>query len=421
MRRSQVAIQVNHPERKENVVKRLGQWQKENPQFRLVGIVANIEFNVRAATLAARELGLHQATVVNTDFQVPAKDEAVAMVGQRIVTVKSSADLGRLRGPWVIKNPFSGGSRGVLIARTREEADRTIAAINEMVPHAGADAVRVSAERMYRGKQYSMQCVVRDGRVSVLTFSENLVTIGPPEGIENSGLRSPVERGHLLECGAQIPGVRGSGVPVALLTKAQQTVEAVRYTDGPLQIDLLQEHRSRGAGPVHLVDVGYRLSGNELPDDVQFVSGRTWGVEALAALLGAEVPPGYEFTPTGPRPAVAHYALPRDLAERIRPELVAAGWRVGEPSMRPSETERWKELMGEREAPKLMVAINQHWGETVVVRKAGDRAQLWNELIELHARLLASSPDITTPTQFLESAGALGPAAEERMAARDAS
>src|SRR5205807_2684670 len=136
----------------------------------------------------------------------------------------------------------------------------------QLLNYDGASFSTILVEEFLAGVEFSVQGLVRDATVDVLSCCEKIIAAEPDRADPSlTGFR---ERAHLAVPGVRMPGDVGRLV--------EGCVAAFGYRDGPFHIDLI---RSRGA--LFFIEMGFRLSGGGLVSLVEHVTGQNWADQSF--------------------------------------------------------------------------------------------------------------------------------------------
>lgn len=184
--------------------------------------------------------------------------------------------LTRCNFPCVVKPADGGGGLGVFLADGPVQMECALSRLQTMQNYGGGSFSGLLVEEFLDGPESSLQGIVYEGQVVVLTACDKVIAHEEVPGCPDlMGFR---EVGHVAVQGAR------SAPDSRRLTEA--VVAATGYQQGPFHIDIIRCPK----GPV-FVEIGFRLSGGGLVDLVQRVTGERWADLAFRAYLG-EASPG---------------------------------------------------------------------------------------------------------------------------------
>ncbi|WP_162907232.1 ATP-grasp domain-containing protein [Allorhizocola rhizosphaerae] len=188
----------------------------------------------------------------------------------------------QLTFPIVVKPDDGGGGLGVVMVSDPRDLAHARAALTGVNNYDGGTFKGWVVEEYLPGVELSVQAIARDGVPEILTYCEKLTTVEPESGGPLSSFR---ESGHVAHPGSEADD--------ALHDFVRNCVSAVGYRQGPFHVDLI-----RTGDTLHLLEMGFRLSGMRVVELVDRVAGRSWAEETFAAHLGT--------SPNPPRPQADH-------------------------------------------------------------------------------------------------------------------
>ena len=244
--------------------------------------------------------------------------------------------------PMVVKPNDGGGSLGVLLIGDADGLRVACEALTGLNNFDGGAFDGWMVEEYVEGDEFSVQGVVREGHVTILTVCEKIIATEPlRDGTAVWGFR---ETGHVAGPGAL--------ADIDMVQFTRTCLAAVGYRHGPFHVDLM-----RKADQMHLLEMGFRLSGFRVADLVTRVSGIDWGDEAFRALL--DEPQGriddtvrYVGHLSARRPVELHNAAAlaasglRVEIQRIEPPALPDEWRMGVPASLSSDLMRHAGALG---------------------------------------------------------------------------
>ncbi len=137
---------------------------------------------------------------------------------------------------------------------------------------AGAAPVRVLAEELLTGREFSVETLTVDGRHQVLAVTRKHTT-GPP---------------HFVETGHDLPAALPEPQQSALVAAALGALDAIGYAWGPCHTEvMLAEDGERAT----VIEINVRQGGDQIWELVQHVTGIDMIYGAVAALAHAAPPP----------------------------------------------------------------------------------------------------------------------------------
>ncbi|WP_229075210.1 acetyl-CoA carboxylase biotin carboxylase subunit family protein [Actinoplanes sp. DH11] len=170
--------------------------------------------------------------------------------------------------PVVVKPDNAGGGLGIVLVSDVGDLAEARRTLGGLANYDGGAFTGWMVEEFVPGVEVSVQAIARDGTADILSTCEKL-TYTEPVG----GLATFREAGHIA--------FPGSAVDTVTRQFVQDCIDAVGYRQGPFHVDMI-----RGNGQLHLLEMGFRLSGMRVVELVTRVSGRDWGDESIAAHLG---------------------------------------------------------------------------------------------------------------------------------------
>jgi biotin carboxylase len=249
-------------------------------------MLAGFERYVASTLTAARELDVRPAGQ-SVGFGAPYKRGQRAAVTTanprrvrqpRHVTVRSLnelRDLGRAADhptfPVVVKPGDGGGGLGVLLVSQVDGLPGAAETLAGMTNYDGGGFDGWLVEEYVKGVELSVQAVAVNGAARIITSCEKLITIETaPEFPLVSSFR---ESGHVAQPGEEADPV--------LRDFADECLRAVGYRQGPFHLDLIRDGDS-----LHLLEMGFRLSGMRVVELVRRVSGVDWAEVVFRIHLG---------------------------------------------------------------------------------------------------------------------------------------
>jgi hypothetical protein len=173
--------------------------------------------------------------------------------------------------PCVVKPADGGGGLGVFLVDGPTQLELALAHLQTMQNYGGGMFSGVLLEEFLDGDEYSLQGIVHEGRVLVLTACVKMIGREVVPGCPGPlGFR---ERGHVA--------VPGSHTDPDLLRLTEEVVQAVGYHQGPFHIDVI-----RGVQGPAFLEIGFRLSGGSVVELVRRVTGARWADLAFQTYLG---------------------------------------------------------------------------------------------------------------------------------------
>ena len=185
---------------------------------------------------------------------------------------KESANAGAHVGfPAVFKPSNGGGGLGVVIVRNEPELRAAVSSAKKKQNFGGGELTGFFLEQLFEGPEYSIQATVHRGQVHVASETTKVV------GKLSDG--TFVETGHI----AQPAGALDNAAFRKIL---QTAVTALGYRRGALQADFVTDHKGR----VHLIDLGFRLSGMGVTQCTNRVGHESWPRTTARAMLDEPAP-----------------------------------------------------------------------------------------------------------------------------------
>ncbi|OZM75034.1 carbamoyl phosphate synthase [Amycolatopsis antarctica] len=182
-----------------------------------------------------------------------------------------------LRFPTLVKPVDSSGSRGVVACPGPGALRSSFAESVEFSPSG-----RIVVEEHLDGSHYTVEVLVRHGKVAFHAVTERTIT-PPPYFVTTS---------HLLP----------AELPAAVDAELVETLEAIcaelGYTDGPLTLDAVLGRDGR----LYLIEMGARMGGNGLAEVIE----SCYGVDLMAATIAVAVGDDPVLTPHPPVPTLVH-------------------------------------------------------------------------------------------------------------------
>lgn len=168
--------------------------------------------------------------------------------------------------PCVIKSPDSSGSRGITKVNSIDEVEN---AIKEAFFYSNQSEVIV--EEYIEGIEFGAQTFSVNGKcVLVLLHNDNLSN--PP---------------FMIPIGHSFPFKDLSQEESAVAkTKIAKAVEAIGITDGPANIDLILDRRTR---EVKVIEIGARIGATCLPELVKYHTGIDWVKQTILNAIGERI------------------------------------------------------------------------------------------------------------------------------------
>lgn len=179
------------------------------------------------------------------------------------------------RFPCVVKPADGGGGLAVFFVDGPVQMEHALACLQTMQNYGGGSFSGVLVEEFLDGAESSLQGIVYEGRVLVLTACEKVIAHEEVPGYPDlMGFR---EVGHIA--------VHGNRAAPDLIRLTEAVVAAVGYQQGPFHIDVIR----RVGGPAFL-EMGFRLSGGAVVELVRRVTGVRWADLAFRTYLGEGCP-----------------------------------------------------------------------------------------------------------------------------------
>lgn len=237
--------------------------QELNEHYLFKAVIPGSEYHVVVAAYVAEQLKLpgHPVKTVNAlrekhFMRECLKNTSVTMPAYSIVNSKN--DLTRAAEqvgfPAVIKPVAMAGSLGVKLVNNRVELEEayqemTVSDIAEM--ERGVDGVAL-LEECVRGKEYSVEGYISDGKVTVVSITEKF--LGPEPHF--------VEMGHIVEANLK------NKDRIRIIDFVQRVITELKLCIGVFHLELIMDSE----GPA-LIEIAGRLPGDHICDLIKLAKG----------------------------------------------------------------------------------------------------------------------------------------------------
>lgn len=190
-------------------------------------------------------------------------------------TTVSANALVSLGFPLVVKPTDGGGGLGVFLVRSPEDVPVALDHIAGLRNYGGGEFAGLLVEQFLFGTEFSLQGVVRDSEVVILTTCEKVIAQEPVAGAATlNGFR---EVGHIA--------VHGTHAQPELIQLAQAAIAATGYRQGPFHMDVIWDDHDPA-----FVEMGFRLSGGAVASLVSRTTGTDWAEVTFCTHLGEPWP-----------------------------------------------------------------------------------------------------------------------------------
>jgi len=177
--------------------------------------------------------------------------------------------------PCVVKPADGGGGLGVFLVDGLVQMELALACLQTMQNYGGGLFSSMLVEEFLDGAEFSLQGIVHEGQVLVLTACEKVIVHEEVPGCPDlMGFR---EVGHVA--------VHGTRAAPDLLRLTEAVVAAIGYQQGPFHVDVI-----RRMGDPTFLEMGFRLSGGAVVELVRRVTGVQWADLAFRTYLGEGCP-----------------------------------------------------------------------------------------------------------------------------------
>lgn len=183
---------------------------------------------------------------------------------QNVEEAKKAVDLIGL--PCIIKSPDSSASRGVTKVSSTEEIEK---ALEEAFYYSNLNEVIV--EEYIEGIEFGAQTFSVDGKCELVLLHNDTIS-DPP---------------YMIPVGHSFPFKDLSPEESAIAkTKIAEAVEAIGITDGPANIDLILDSKTK---EVKVIEIGARIGATCLPELVKYHTGIDWVRETILNSIGEKI------------------------------------------------------------------------------------------------------------------------------------
>ncbi|MFC7394088.1 ATP-grasp domain-containing protein [Scopulibacillus cellulosilyticus] len=183
----------------------------------------------------------------------------------------SSLMLDKLTYPLVVKPVDGGGGLGVFYVQSAQEAKIAIEEISKLTNYDGEHFQGIIFEEFIPGQEYSVQGMVYDGNIQILTCCTKLSRLEKYD--RNSYIHGFREIGHIAQSGISVDG--------DVYKFVSEVIKGFKYKNGPFHIDFIQN-----SDQFYFIEAGFRLSGGRVVSLVQTVTGLNWGHLVVDLYLG---------------------------------------------------------------------------------------------------------------------------------------